>query len=342
MKSYTGKQGDTKSRGLYVTVTQKNAVIEDLTGLSMRLFYEKPDKTRGFIDGVVVGNKFRIDYTNQMYAVPGVVKAELRLMGPNEEIITAKTFKILVDSSIADGSIISENERGILDRAFELAEDIIPRLELLDVELLEDVQDEMLGARYSGTKDETYDSLSLRLDASEQDLLDHKAEYTSNRQQDQLKVAKVEKELNDYKATMQQVNIHQSPTQKASGHSIVSLPPNAAEGQISVTAKGLTATQILKNGNFANGTDNWRSPGNNATLSINNNTLIVTGTGITQEVSGIQYFEPNFHQDGHRYYLKARARITNSDCTRLALTFRTSTNLDAKTIHAPVANQWYT
>ena len=33
LKSYTGKQGDTKSRGLYVTVTQKNAVIEDLTGL---------------------------------------------------------------------------------------------------------------------------------------------------------------------------------------------------------------------------------------------------------------------------------------------------------------------
>ena len=84
LKSYTGKQGDTKSRGLYVTVTQKNAAIEDLTGLSMRFFYEKPDKTRGFIDGVVDGNKFRIDYTNQMYAVPGVVKAELRLMGVDE------------------------------------------------------------------------------------------------------------------------------------------------------------------------------------------------------------------------------------------------------------------
>src|SRR5690606_10872807 len=144
LKSYTGKQGDTKSRGLYVTVTQKNAVIDDLTGLRMRLFYEKPDKTRGFIDGVVDGNKFRIDYTNQMYAVPGVVKAELRLTGPDGEIITAKTFKILVDSSIADGSIVSKDERGILDRAFELAEDIIPRLELLDVELLEDVQNEML------------------------------------------------------------------------------------------------------------------------------------------------------------------------------------------------------
>ena len=105
LRKYTGKQGDTKSRGLYVTVTQRNVVIKDLTGLSMRLFYEKPDKTRGFIDGVVDGDKFRIDYTNQMFAVPGVVKAELRLMGANGEVITDKAFKISVDSSIADGSI---------------------------------------------------------------------------------------------------------------------------------------------------------------------------------------------------------------------------------------------
>ena len=239
LKSYTGKQGDTKSRGLYVTVTQKNAVIEDLTGLSMRLFYEKPDKTRGFIDGVVDGNKFRIDYTNQIYAVPGVVVAELRLMGADGEIITAKTFKILVDSSIADRSIVSKDERGILDRAFELAEDIIPRLELLDVELLEDVQNEML--------------------------------------QDRLKVAKVEKELNDYKATMQQINIHQSPTQKASGHGIVSLPPNAAEGQVNAVIQGNTRTNLVKNGNLELGTtEHWGSA-----IVIENGWFRSTGTTVS-------------------------------------------------------------
>lgn len=133
LKSYQGKQGDTKSRGIYVTIAQQNVVVEELAGLSMRLFYEKPDKTRGFIDGVIDDGKFRIDYTNQMYAVPGVVKAELRLSGTDGEIISNKTFNIVVDASIADGSIVSKDERGILDRAFELAEDIIPRIELLDV-----------------------------------------------------------------------------------------------------------------------------------------------------------------------------------------------------------------
>ena len=67
-------------------------------------------------------------------------------------------------------------------------------------------------------------------------------EYVEQRQADNLKVAKVEKELNDYKATMQQVNINQEPKQKATGYGIVSLPPNAANGQVSVTVKGNTET----------------------------------------------------------------------------------------------------
>ncbi|NLA83723.1 MAG: hypothetical protein GX854_04145, partial [Clostridiales bacterium] len=57
-----------------------------------------------------------------------------------------------------------------------------------------------------------------------------------------LKIAKLEKELNDYKATMQQVNINQEPKQKVSGYGIISLPKNAANGQVSVTVKGNTET----------------------------------------------------------------------------------------------------
>src|SRR5690606_25902003 len=194
---YTGKQGDTKSRGLYVTVTQRNVVIKNLAGLSMRLFYEKPDKTRGFIDGVVDGDKFRIDYTNQMFAVPGVVKAELRLIGTDGEIITGRTFKILVDSSIADGSIVSKDERGILDRAFELAEDIIPRIELLDIELLENVQ-----------------SLVQNMQNEVQNMQNEQA-------QDRVTIAQIQQEFNAYKAIMSQINVNQEAKQQASGYGIV-------------------------------------------------------------------------------------------------------------------------
>jgi hypothetical protein len=48
-----------------------------------------------------------------------------------------------------------------------------------------------------------------------------------------LKLAKVEKDLNDYQQTMSGININQEPTQQATGYGMVSLPKNAANGQIS-------------------------------------------------------------------------------------------------------------
>ena len=48
-----------------------------------------------------------------------------------------------------------------------------------------------------------------------------------------LKVAKVEKELNDYKSVIAQANINQEAKQKASGYGIIPLPKNAANGQVS-------------------------------------------------------------------------------------------------------------
>lgn len=87
-------------------------------------------------------------------------------------------------------------------------------------------------------------------------------QYTDKRNEEQkLKVAKVERELDNYKATMQQININQEATQKMSGYGIVNLPKNAAEGQVSgVELKGLTATNLVKNGDFSNDTE-WFSEG---------------------------------------------------------------------------------
>ena len=140
LQNYSGKQGDTKSRGIYVTVAQKGVVIEDLTGLSMAFYAEKPDETRLIINGALEGGKFRIDYTNQLYSVSGVVKAELVLRRKKKKKISNKSFGIRVYPSLVDGSIVSVNERGILDRAFELATDIVPRMELIDITFLEQAE----------------------------------------------------------------------------------------------------------------------------------------------------------------------------------------------------------
>jgi len=50
-----------------------------------------------------------------------------------------------------------------------------------------------------------------------------------------LKIAKLEKELNDYKSTLAGMNPNQEAKQNVNGYGIISLPKNAANGQVSVT-----------------------------------------------------------------------------------------------------------
>ena len=66
-----------------------------------------------------------------------------------------------------------------------------------------------------------------------------------------LKVAKVEHELNDLKGVLQQVNINHEAKQKVSGYGIISLPENAANGQVSdVKLSGVTRTNLVKSSNM--------------------------------------------------------------------------------------------
>ena len=67
----------------------------------------------------------------------------------------------------------------------------------------------------------------------------------AQRQQDQLRVAKVEKDINDYQSTMASVNVNQEAKQSVTGHGVVSLPKNTANGQVAVSVNGNTLTNAL-------------------------------------------------------------------------------------------------
>jgi hypothetical protein len=111
-------------------------------------------------------------------------------------------------------------------------------------------------------------------------------------------------------------------------------------GQVSVTAKGLTATNIINNGNFANGTSGWY--GTNATISVSNNIMQVVPDGsasIGWLIQNTSYpISPS-----KKYFIKAKLRVTNNDCVRMSVMIR-STGGSGDSIYritAPVANQWY-
>lgn len=137
-KMYRGiavKQGDTGSRGFFVKVIQNSETI-DISDKTMTFYCEKPDKTRVYIDAVKDGDIFRIDLTNQVFAVPGTVECELTLKGPDDEIISDKTFSITVEPSLQYGSMLSQSELSDFGRhladytayiASELSEEHIPR-----------------------------------------------------------------------------------------------------------------------------------------------------------------------------------------------------------------------
>lgn len=99
----------------------------------------------------------------------------------------------------------------------------------------------------------------------------------------------------------------------------------------------LIATNLLKNGNFEGATDWINEFG---ALSVANNIATLTGDGsgtrnrLKQGFSTIR---------GHNYYLKAKARVTNSDALSLNLSFynRSYGTRIAKEIKEPKINEWY-
>ena len=166
------------------------------------------------------------------------------------------------------------------------------------------------------------------------DLTQHKLDYAEQRQQDQLKVANIEKDINDYKSTMAQVNVNQEAKQKVTSYGTISLPKNAANGQVSVSVNGLTATNAIKNGNFANGTTGWT--GMYATISANNNTLSVVGNGALLEA---RVNETSVKTAG-KYFICAKVRVTNALATSIQIDLPGS-NEGRISLNNPVQNQWY-
>jgi hypothetical protein len=77
------------------------------------------------------------------------------------------------------------------------------------------------------------------------DFESHLNDYASYKDSNNLKIAKIEKNLTDYQQTMAGVNINQEATQQATGYGVVSLPKNAANGQVSASVKGRTLKNEL-------------------------------------------------------------------------------------------------
>jgi hypothetical protein len=139
----------------------------------------------------------------------------------------------------------------------------------------------------------------------------------------------------DHALVKQEVNAPQYSAQISTYDDIITLPENTTKGQVSsIGIKGLTATNLIKNGDFKILGDWLTNSG--ATLSVNNNILAVTGNGIMNRLSVLQRI--TFNQN-HKYYYRTKARVTNGECTTLRIWGNSGAWITS--ITSPIANQWY-
>ena len=101
-----------------------------------------------------------------------------------------------------------------------------------------------------GDKGEPGEVTLAELGAVQSELAAHKEEYVQYKDTNNLKIAKVEKDINDYQSTMATMNPNQEVKQKVSGYGTISLPKNTANGQVGAVVKGVTRTNLAKSSNM--------------------------------------------------------------------------------------------
>ncbi len=110
---------------------------------------------------------------------------------------------------------------------------------------------------------------------------------------------------------------------------------NGAEQDISGKADKVTATNLVTNGDFSNGTAGWAAGNSVNTVTDGILTNTADGSSINPYVTR-PFITPLV--TGKKYYVKLKVRVTNSACTgiRVYNGATTSTFIDN-----PIANEWY-
>lgn len=103
----------------------------------------------------------------------------------------------------------------------------------------------------------------------------------------------------------------------------------------------LNVTNVVQNGNFANGTSGWLAT--SSTHLVNNNICVNTGNGATM-YPGEEQNTSISCITGKKLYVKARGRVTNGSASSLQILIAGTTgggNLTVKMLSNPIQNIWY-
>lgn len=105
----SAQQGNV-GRGVLVTLTADGESVELSENEDIKIYAKKPDGTNIYSVCTIENNQIKAVFTNQMLAVPGMLKVELEITGGEMDRITTPIFLVEVRPSNIDGAIESSNE----------------------------------------------------------------------------------------------------------------------------------------------------------------------------------------------------------------------------------------
>lgn len=136
---------------------------------------------------------------------------------------------------------------------------------------------------------------NLELQEAKQDI----ATLETNLKQTDIKNAEQDASIKSIEQLLSQSNMNQTAQVSSTGREIVSLPKTASNGGMEVKLEGLTAQNLVVNGDFRNGTTGYTPT--NGTISATNNELIFTGNSSTTGTSVVVFTLPNITTNNKCY-----------------------------------------
>ena len=144
--------------------------------------------------------------------------------------------------------------------------------------------------------------------------------------------------IKDIENVLSTANLNQSAQLSVSGVSPLSLPKNASNGGMQMKLEGLTAENLVVNGDFrSNDTSQW-SP-YRSLLTLTPTALQVTkNSAVFPNELTAQVQSPISAIAGKKYYIRLRVRVLDAICQTIAIN-RPDANFSV--ITNPVSGQWY-
>ncbi len=331
-----GKQYDT-GRGFVVTVINGDQVVM-ATNEVLRLKWEKPDNTSGYVNATIVNGKFVIENIDQMFTVQGSVRADFEL-SVGGKFVASTTFYVSVEKAVAVDSIESSSDFTALHSA------------LLDVGTVQDSLDGYVDAESVRAANE-----SIRIDnesdreAAEGLRVSAETDREAAEALRQTGYATMDEAI-ALKADLSEIEAARGtePTLGARLDSTDAQLNNMTQDFTRhkldyATQSEFKTTNLVANGDFSNGTTGWTVDRIGCNVTALNNTLFITGNGtITSEPR--TYNRTNIQiVSGHKYYIKALAKITNNNSDYISLQLLgsvTGIRRTVKSISAPIENVEY-